>query len=69
MYRWFLCLNQAADIKKEAQRLMQENAKLLNDTINQRSEAEGLLDSGIKNQQVWMDRHTLSPLSLSDICI
>lgn len=31
---------------------MQENAKLLNDTINQRSEAEGLLDSGIKNQQV-----------------
>lgn len=30
---------------------MQENAKLLNDTINQRSEAEGLLDSGIKNQQ------------------
>ncbi|XP_011419247.3 laminin subunit gamma-1 [Magallana gigas] len=41
----------AADIKKEAQRLMQENAKLLNDTINQRSEAEGLLDSGIKNQQ------------------
>lgn len=39
---------------------MQENAKLLNDTINQRSEAEGLLDSGIKNQQVWMDTHTLS---------
>lgn len=31
---------------------MQENAKLLNDTINQRSEAEGLLDSGIKSQQV-----------------
>lgn len=56
--------NQAADIKKEAQRLMQENAKLLNDTINQRSEAEGLLDSGIKNQQV----RTLT-LSLSDICI
>lgn len=43
---------------------MQENAKLLNDTINQRSEAEGLLDSGIKNQQV----RTLT-LSLSDICI
>lgn len=64
MYRWFLFFDQAADIKKEAQRLMQENAKLLNDTINQRSEAEGLLDSGIKNQQV----RTLS-LSLSDICI
>lgn len=59
-----LIFNQAADIKKEAQRLMQENAKLLNDTINQRSEAEGLLDSGIKNQQV----RTLT-LSLSDICI
>ena len=49
------------EIKEEARRLMKSNEKLLNDTVNQRLEAEGLLDSGIRNQQV---RNTLY-LSLS----
>ena len=43
---------QAAEIKKEAKFLMDQNESLLNDTAVQWVESKELLDRGIKHQQV-----------------
>ena len=47
----FSCL-QAADIKKDASDLMQQNEDLFNEVAEQRVKAEDLYQSGIQYQQV-----------------
>lgn len=42
----------AAEIKQNAMELIAKNEDLLNEVADQRQEAQDLLDSGIKHQQV-----------------